>query len=116
MERRGSGLELQLHQEHRTLYRCLQSRLRNQAARKVLALLAVPVQAQMGGGKRATLQTPRTKSRRSTTRPFRKLSGSAQAHSRTQAEVRSVGRDQDDLRLPCNAAAASRPRGLATEM
>jgi len=43
MERRGSGLELQLHQEHRTLYRCLQSRLRNQAARKVLALLAVPV-------------------------------------------------------------------------
>jgi hypothetical protein len=52
MERRGSGLELQLHQEHRTPYRCLQSRLRNQAARKVLALLAVPVQAQMGGGKR----------------------------------------------------------------
>jgi len=34
MERRGSGLKLQLHQEHRTLYRCLQSRLRNQAARK----------------------------------------------------------------------------------
>ena len=42
----------------------------------VLALLAVPAQAQMGGGKggHKSDTKPRTRSRRSTTRPIRKHS------------------------------------------
>jgi hypothetical protein len=51
--------------------------MRTLAMAVLLALLAVPAHAQMGGGKggiSATIQKPRTRSRRSTTRLIRKHS------------------------------------------